>query len=262
MQKHFQAVHEGKKDYKCVICTYSSVSKRDLTRHIEAVHDRKKTYKCDICNAIFFWEGVLKSHIQMVHEGKGKKTYECNICDYIGPFSDLRRHIISIHGPENYFKCNICDLPCGSKSKLKTHMAVHDGKKPFKCTICEKSFTQKGCLNFHIKKTHEAKKTIKCNENVVPKVPAKHRNFVTQTEKTKDKSNATPNTPRISFFRSKNLFSKKKKPVKYLKKGPLCQENDQKYNSMQPGFLPQPTLTENERVLPNAFPMSRRPKVS
>ena len=57
----------------------------------------------------------------------------------------------------------------------------------------------------------------------------KHRNFGTQTEKTEEKSTATPNTPKISFFRSKNLFAKKqKKRVKYLKKGPLCRENDQK----------------------------------
>jgi len=96
---------------------------------------------------------------------------------------------------------------------------------------------------------------------LVPKVP-KLRNFGTQTEKTEEKSTATPNTPKISFFRSKNLFAKKqKKRVKYLKKGPLCRENDQKYNfavnSMLPGFLPPPTLTENERVLPNASQMSR-----
>ena len=63
---------------------------------------------------------------------------------------------------------------------------------------------------------------------LVPKVP-KLKLFGTQTEKTEDKSNATPNTPKISFFRSKNLFAKKqKKRVKYLKKGPLCRENDQK----------------------------------
>ena len=66
--------------------------------------------------------------------------------------------------------------------------------------------------------------------NTLYKLPwPKHRNFGTQTEKTEEKSTATPNTPKISFFRSKNLFAKKqKKRVKYLKKGPLCRENDQK----------------------------------
>ena len=64
------------------------------------------------------------------------------------------------------------------------------------------------------------------NQTDVPKVP-KIRNFGTQTEKTEDKSNATPKKPKISFFQSKGLFTKKQilKPI---------------------------NLTESEKVLPNA----------
>ena len=87
------------------------------------------------------------------------------------------------------------------------------------------------------------------NQTDLPKVP-KFRNFATQTEKTDDTFNARPKTlPQISFFRSRNLFTKKqKKQVKYLKKGPLCRD----FNAS--GFLPPLTLTENKSVLPNSSP--------
>ena len=78
--------------------------------------------------------------------------------------------------------------------------------------------------------------------DVVPNFPKllKIKNFDTQTE---EKSNATPNRPKISFFRSKNLFHKKD-----FKKGPLCRD----FNAS--GFQPPLTLTEKESVLPNSSP--------
>ena len=93
-----------------------------------------------------------------------------------------------------------------------------------KCVSQKRTYVNKGCtlLNPYVLMVLLS---IPFDKLLLPKC----RNFGTQTEKTEDKSNATPNTPKISFFRSKNLFAKKqKKRVKYLKKGPLCRENDQK----------------------------------
>ena len=44
------AVHKGKKPFKCDICDYRSPQKCHLNRHIASIHEGKKPFRCDICD--------------------------------------------------------------------------------------------------------------------------------------------------------------------------------------------------------------------
>ena len=41
MKRHVAAVHEGKKPFKCEICTYRSSKKLDMNGHVATVHKVK-----------------------------------------------------------------------------------------------------------------------------------------------------------------------------------------------------------------------------
>ena len=43
-----EAVHEGKKPFKCDICGAKFAVKQGLKNHVESVHEGKKPFKCDM----------------------------------------------------------------------------------------------------------------------------------------------------------------------------------------------------------------------
>ena len=50
LDKHIQAVHEGKKPFQCEFCLYATAEKHTLTIHIQAVHEGKKPFQCEFCD--------------------------------------------------------------------------------------------------------------------------------------------------------------------------------------------------------------------
>ena len=57
---HIQAVHEGKKPFKCGICNAAFTSKQGKIGHIAAVHEGKKPHHCAICLTDFSKKSNLK----------------------------------------------------------------------------------------------------------------------------------------------------------------------------------------------------------
>ena len=45
-----------KKLFSCDLCDSNFASKQNVKRHIDALHEGKKPYKCDECNTFFFRE--------------------------------------------------------------------------------------------------------------------------------------------------------------------------------------------------------------
>ena len=79
---------------------------------MEAVHEGKKPFKCDVCCKKFSQATSLKIHVQGVHEGK--KPFECNVCSKkFAQKGNLKTHMANYHGVEKAKLCKIngtCDL--------------------------------------------------------------------------------------------------------------------------------------------------------
>ena len=56
--------------HKCPVCEYDTSYKSALNKHIEAVHEGKKPHKCSKCDYSSSYKGDLKKHLEAVHEGK------------------------------------------------------------------------------------------------------------------------------------------------------------------------------------------------
>ena len=73
LQKHFEAVHEGKKLHKCKLCHMSFAYKHGLKGHVLAVHEGKKPHLCPTCGISFADKGNLTKHVAAVHNGIKRK---------------------------------------------------------------------------------------------------------------------------------------------------------------------------------------------
>ena len=97
MRHHVKCIHDKIKDFKCVICSYSTSKNSNLKAHEAAVPEKKKDYKCDKCEYATFCSNVLKRHMRRKHEQL-----------------------------EQSIKCDKCDYKTTAKNNLKRHMRVHD----------------------------------------------------------------------------------------------------------------------------------------
>ena len=92
LNTHVATVHEGKKAFKCGICTAEFTSKHSMRGHIATVHEGTKAFKCGICNAEFTSKHGMKGHIGTIHEGK--KQFKCDICNAnFGQKGDMNKHV-------------------------------------------------------------------------------------------------------------------------------------------------------------------------
>ena len=90
LKEHSTSVHEGKKQFKCDICTFTQ--KWYLLANSVSSHEGEKPFKCDICSSSF----ARKSNLKVVHGGK--KPFECDTCSDTFPQKDeLAVYLASIH---------------------------------------------------------------------------------------------------------------------------------------------------------------------
>ena len=60
---------KGKK-IECDRCGAKFPLKQNLNRHIEAVHEGKKPFKCDKCDVCFTQKSSMRTHISKIHAKK------------------------------------------------------------------------------------------------------------------------------------------------------------------------------------------------
>ena len=119
---------------------------------------KMKTLKlCTLCGNSFDTNTHLKHHIKSVHQNL--RPHKCPHCQTsLGTKSHLKAHIETVHERKKPYKCPQCVKAFGAKSKLKIHISVvHEGIR-LQCDLCEASFTERGLLNRHLKKSHFEKK--------------------------------------------------------------------------------------------------------
>ena len=148
--------HLGIKRYqrKCHICSkvFFNVGPAYLDRHVKIVHEGKKEFKCDLCSKFYTTKSHLKTHKLDVH-GDDVRKYKCKFCHkQFKSAGNLRQHE-STH-ENNVHKCDSCDKEFKSLPSLKNHFRNVHNRKPVSCDVCKKMFYHKVSLVLHIKNSH------------------------------------------------------------------------------------------------------------
>ncbi|XP_062854809.1 zinc finger protein 335-like [Trichomycterus rosablanca] len=164
--------HQGNKPFKCEVCDYSSVYKKDVIRH-SAVHNkerRRKTevtpkvseFPCPICHRVYPMQKRLTQHM------KTHSSEKPHMCDKCGK-SFKKRYTFKMHllthiqnCGNSLFKCEFCDLTCSDKKQLLNHQLTHTNDKPFRCDYCKYSTSKEDFLLSHIAIKHTGEKPFSC----------------------------------------------------------------------------------------------------
>lgn len=129
-----------------------------LKEHKNKSHPSKDgpKFPCSVCSRIYNTKTQLSNHIKNTHEQRDRSVY-CEFCGFKakGPHY-LKLHILRKHQPKEFEKAKKHDCSyCGKKFftifEVNQHVLTHTGERPFVCHICQKGFTQKHCLNGHMK---------------------------------------------------------------------------------------------------------------
>uniref|UniRef100_A0A4W4GDI4 C2H2-type domain-containing protein n=2 Tax=Electrophorus electricus TaxID=8005 RepID=A0A4W4GDI4_ELEEL len=165
--------HQGTKPYKCEICDYSSVYRKDVIRH-SAVHNKDKRRKsdvipkvsefpCPICHRVYPMQKRLTQHL------KTHSTEKPHMCDKCGK-SFKKRYTFKMHllthiqnCGNSMFKCEFCEITCSDKKQLLNHQLSHTNDKPFKCDYCKYSTSKEDFLVSHIAIKHTGEKPFSCD---------------------------------------------------------------------------------------------------
>ncbi|QLL33708.1 hypothetical protein HG536_0F00320 [Torulaspora globosa] len=154
LTEHQQAVHQGRKPFKCELCDRSFAKKSHLERHLHA-HAEDKPLHCSFCQKGFTTAQQLKRH-EITHTKSFKCPYEgCQECFYKHP--QLRSHIMAIH--EKNLSCKVCGKEFQRPYRLRNHMAKHHNpevQNPYQCShgSCASCFKTWSQLQAHIKNDH------------------------------------------------------------------------------------------------------------
>ena len=106
------------------------------------LENMKRTFPCPSCEYTATWSD-LKKHIQSIHKGV---TFQCSVCEStFTQQGSVQRHIQSVHNGVT-FPCEDCEYIATQKGNLQTHIiSIHRGVT-FPCPDCESTFTQKSNL--------------------------------------------------------------------------------------------------------------------
>lgn len=172
--------HQGTKPFKCDVCDYSSVYKKDVVRH-SAVHSKEKSKKtglpfdglpqipkvsefpCPICHRVYPMQKRLTQHM------KTHSSEKPHMCDKCGK-SFKKRYTFKMHllthiqnCGNSLFKCEFCEVTCNDKKQLLNHQLSHTNDKPFKCDYCKYSTSKEDFLLSHIAIKHTGEKPFCCD---------------------------------------------------------------------------------------------------
>ncbi|XP_069113181.1 zinc finger protein 142-like [Argopecten irradians] len=110
----------GQKLFKCKYCLFNNADKYRVSKHVQCIHINAKTYKCNICP---FTTVKKKDYYAHKSSHSGKTAYKCHECDYTSDFKpNLDRHRLN-HTNKYSIKCKFCTYSCDHEGTVKRHMA-------------------------------------------------------------------------------------------------------------------------------------------
>lgn len=182
--------HSGFNPYHCTYCNmlFRDHSQMKFHKKYHSEHENQCNelslfsvpllFVCEKCEKSFnTWKG-LQIHYNNIHGGyrrgnshsveqkKGRSGEpEFHPCEDCGKSfkkrTDLRRHQLKEHRPQNRFPCEECGKVLLHYSGLIIHRRQHTGERPFMCDVCGKSFPQGPALYTH-RRTHTRDYPYRC----------------------------------------------------------------------------------------------------
>uniref|UniRef100_A0A1B0D0Y5 Uncharacterized protein n=1 Tax=Phlebotomus papatasi TaxID=29031 RepID=A0A1B0D0Y5_PHLPP len=150
LKQHEKVVHQGVKDFHCMLCDGSFTRAEHLKVHMMR-HEGIKKFVCPICGKNKVSASELRIH---VNTHTKEKMWACDYCSYKSAFKKtLGRHVKLLHHGVRDFHCPHCDKSFGRADTLKNHVMIHTGERPHACNQCGKRFIQRISLRNHLK-TH------------------------------------------------------------------------------------------------------------
>ncbi|XP_057628016.1 RE1-silencing transcription factor [Chionomys nivalis] len=237
--KHHTRAGDNERVYKCIICTYTTVSEYHWRKHLRN-HFPRKVYTCNKCN---YFSDRKNNYVQHVRTHTGERPYKCELCPYSSsqkthltrhmrthsgekPFKcdqcsyvasnqhEVTRHARQVHNGPKPLNCPHCDYKTADRSNFKKHVELHVNPRQFNCPVCDYAASKKCNLQYHFKSKH-------------PTCPSKTMDVSrVKLKKTKKKeadlhnNNITNEKTEIEQTKTKGDMSGKKneKPVKVEKK--------------------------------------------
>ncbi|XP_010858021.1 PREDICTED: RE1-silencing transcription factor-like [Bison bison bison] len=246
--KHHTRAGDNERVYKCIICTYTTVSEYHWRKHLRN-HFPRKVYTCGKCN---YFSDRKNNYVQHVRTHTGERPYKCELCPYSSsqkthltrhmrthsgekPFKcdqcsyvasnqhEVTRHARQVHNGPKPLNCPHCDYKTADRSNFKKHVELHVNPRQFNCPVCDYAASKKCNLQYHFKSKHPTcpNKTMDVSKVKLKKTKKREAdlpdNKLTsekpETEQTKGKGDVTgKKNERSVKAEKKDNVSKEKKP--------------------------------------------------
>lgn len=246
--KHHTRAGDNERVYKCIICTYTTVSEYHWRKHLRN-HFPRKVYTCGKCN---YFSDRKNNYVQHVRTHTGERPYKCELCPYSSsqkthltrhmrthsgekPFKcdqcsyvasnqhEVTRHARQVHNGPKPLNCPHCDYKTADRSNFKKHVELHVNPRQFNCPVCDYAASKKCNLQYHFKSKHPTcpNKTMDVSKVKLKKTKKREADLPdnkitseqTETEQTKVKGDVTgkKNERPVKVEKKENV-SKEKKP--------------------------------------------------
>lgn len=246
--KHHTRAGDNERVYKCIICTYTTVSEYHWRKHLRN-HFPRKVYTCGKCN---YFSDRKNNYVQHVRTHTGERPYKCELCPYSSsqkthltrhmrthsgekPFKcdqcsyvasnqhEVTRHARQVHNGPKPLNCPHCDYKTADRSNFKKHVELHVNPRQFNCPVCDYAASKKCNLQYHFKSKHPTcpNKTMDVSKVKLKKTKKReadlpdnnNTNEKTEAEQTKIKGDVVGKKNEKSVkVEKKDNVSKEKKP--------------------------------------------------
>lgn len=150
---HIVNARQGKKQYKCDVCTGTYQHAFSLKRHFLRTHiNYRYLSEADITNCNINLNLVRQLREETEGQVADCKTggdarslglYRCHLCSTLFDTRDELKTHVSTHAEDNVQKglsCGHCEMTFSHRQNLVRHQSVHSGEKQYICRHCGKSF--------------------------------------------------------------------------------------------------------------------------
>ncbi|XP_055967396.1 RE1-silencing transcription factor [Sorex fumeus] len=246
--KHHTRAGDNERVYKCIICTYTTVSEYHWRKHLRN-HFPRKVYTCGKCN---YFSDRKNNYVQHVRTHTGERPYKCELCHYSSsqkthltrhmrthsgekPFKcdqcsyvasnqhEVTRHARQVHNGPKPLNCPHCDYKTADRSNFKKHVELHVNPRQFNCPVCDYAASKKCNLQYHFKSKHPTcpNKTMDVSKVKLKKTKKREADLPSnnnapsekpETEQAKIKGDVAGKKNEKSLKAEKRDVSKEKKP--------------------------------------------------